>query len=67
MALTIDNWNTNPNRLWFVRLYDATTGIGAELYLSENTIRWYASQIYLKLGAAGRTAAAAAARKLGLI
>jgi hypothetical protein len=34
MAFSIDNWNINPNRLWFVRLYDAASGIGVELYLS---------------------------------
>lgn len=41
--------------------------IGEELYLSVNTIRWYASQIYLKLGVSGRTAAAARARELKLL
>ncbi len=41
--------------------------IGAELYLSENTIRWYARQIYMKLGASSRGAAVAQARQLGLI
>lgn len=41
--------------------------IGAELYLSVNTIRWYASQIYQKLGAGGRGAAVAKARALGIL
>lgn len=41
--------------------------IGAELYLSVNTIRWYASQIYQKLGAAGRGDAVAKARALGIL
>jgi hypothetical protein len=34
MAFSIDNWNVNPNRLWFVRMYDGTTGVGVELYLT---------------------------------
>lgn len=41
--------------------------IGAELYLSVNTIRWYASQIFSKLGISGRGAAVARARQLGLL
>jgi LuxR family transcriptional regulator, maltose regulon positive regulatory protein len=41
--------------------------IGAELYLSVNTIRWYASQIYQKLGVSSRGAAAARARELRII
>jgi hypothetical protein len=34
MAFSIVNWNVNPNQLWFARLYDATSGIGVEIYLS---------------------------------
>lgn len=35
MAFSIDGWNINPNRLWFVRLSDAGAGILAELFLTE--------------------------------
>lgn len=45
----------------------SNTEIGAELYLSVNTIRWYASQIYQKLGVGSRGAAVARARELGII
>ena len=41
--------------------------IGDELYLSVNTIRWYASQIYAKLGVKNRGEAVARARKLGVL
>jgi LuxR family maltose regulon positive regulatory protein len=41
--------------------------IGDELYLSVNTIRWYASQIYAKLGVKNRSAAVAKARELGVL
>jgi LuxR family maltose regulon positive regulatory protein len=41
--------------------------IGDELFLSVNTIRWYASQIYVKLGVKNRGAAVARARELELI
>ena len=41
--------------------------IGDEMYLSVNTIRWYASQIYLKLGAKNRGEAVAIAREAGII
>jgi LuxR family maltose regulon positive regulatory protein len=41
--------------------------IGAELYLSHNTIKTHARNIYLKLGAAGRDEAVARARVLGLL
>ena len=40
--------------------------IGEELYLSVNTIRWYAAQIYLKLEVKNRSAAVARARELGI-
>jgi len=41
--------------------------IGDELYLSVNTIRWYASQIYSKLGVKNRGEAVARARELGVL
>jgi LuxR family transcriptional regulator, maltose regulon positive regulatory protein len=41
--------------------------IGAELYLSHNTIKTHARNIYLKLGAAGRDEAVARARERGLL
>lgn len=41
--------------------------IGSEMYLSVNTIRWYASQIYLKLNVKGRGEAVARARELGIL
>jgi LuxR family maltose regulon positive regulatory protein len=41
--------------------------IGDELYLSVNTIRWYASQIYMKLGVKNRGEAVARARGLGVL
>jgi len=41
--------------------------IGDELYLSVNTIRWYASQIYAKLGVKNRGEAVARARQFGVL
>lgn len=41
--------------------------IGEALYLSVNTIRWYAVQIYAKLGVKNRAEAAARGRQLGLL
>jgi LuxR family transcriptional regulator, maltose regulon positive regulatory protein len=41
--------------------------IGAELYLSLNTIKTHTRNIYLKLGAGGRDEAVARARELGLL
>lgn len=35
MAFSIDSWNINPNRAWFVRLSDGGSGISVELYLSQ--------------------------------
>jgi hypothetical protein len=35
MALSIDSWNINPNRAWFVRLSDGGSGISVELYLGQ--------------------------------
>ncbi|MBN1119777.1 MAG: response regulator transcription factor [Anaerolineae bacterium] len=41
--------------------------IGDEMYLSVNTIRWYASQIYSKLGAKNRGEAVEIARESGIL
>jgi LuxR family maltose regulon positive regulatory protein len=41
--------------------------IGAELYLSLNTIKGYAKSLYRKLGAASRAEAVERGRQLGLI
>ena len=41
--------------------------IGAELYLSLNTIKTHTRNIYLKLGAGSRDEAVARARELGLL
>ena len=36
MAFSIDSWNINPNRAWFVRLSDAGSGISVDLYLTSS-------------------------------
>ncbi len=41
--------------------------IGDALFLSVNTIRWYASQIYSKMGVSGRGTAVARARELAVL
>lgn len=41
--------------------------IGAQLHLSNETVRWYNKQIFEKLGASNRTQAVARARELGLL
>lgn len=41
--------------------------IAEELYLSVNTVKWYARSIYRKLGVGGRTAAVTQARELQLL
>ena len=41
--------------------------IGDELFLSVNTIRWYASQIYSKMGVSGRGTAVARAHELSIL
>jgi LuxR family maltose regulon positive regulatory protein len=41
--------------------------IAEELYLSLNTIKWYSSRIYGKLGVGNRTAAVERARELSLL
>jgi LuxR family maltose regulon positive regulatory protein len=60
----------NDREVTILRLMSAGRSnreIGDELYLSVNTIRWYASQIYMKLGAKNRGEAVAIARELGII
>ena len=59
-----------PRELAILRLMAAglsNQAIGAELALSVNTVRWYASQLYAKLDVSGRGAAVARARALGLL
>ena len=41
--------------------------IAQEINLSLNTVKWYARQIYAKLGVSSRTQAVARARQLGLL
>src|SRR5690606_4865302 len=41
--------------------------IGARLFLSEETVKWYLKRLYRNLGVRRRTAAIARARELGLI
>jgi LuxR family transcriptional regulator, maltose regulon positive regulatory protein len=60
----------NDRELAILRLMaagQANRAIGDALYLSVNTVRWYASQIFAKLGVSGRGAAVARARELGLL
>jgi LuxR family maltose regulon positive regulatory protein len=60
----------NERELTVLRLMAAglsNRDIGDELYLSVNTIRWYASQIYSKMGVSGRGTAVAQARELGIL
>lgn len=35
MAFSINNWNLNPNRVWYVLLSDSGSAISAGLYLTE--------------------------------
>jgi len=35
MAFNITDWNINPNRHWYVRISDITTGIKVELYTTK--------------------------------
>lgn len=60
----------NEREISILRLMAAgrsNSEIADELYLSVNTIRWYAGQIYSKLGVKNRSAAAAQARKLSIL
>ena len=41
--------------------------IGAELFISMNTVKGYTKSLYRKLGVAGREEAVARARMLGLL
>jgi ATP/maltotriose-dependent transcriptional regulator MalT len=41
--------------------------IAEELYLSVNTVKWYARSIYDKLGVASRRQAGARAKELGIL
>jgi LuxR family maltose regulon positive regulatory protein len=41
--------------------------IADELYLSVNTVKWYARNIYSKLGVGNRRAAVIRARELGIL
>lgn len=59
-----------PRELAILRMMAAglsNQAIGAELSLSVNTVRWYASQIFAKLAVSGRGTAVARARELGLL
>ena len=38
MALAIVGWNVNPNIIWYLKLFDAGTGIGLTLYLSQSDL-----------------------------
>jgi LuxR family transcriptional regulator, maltose regulon positive regulatory protein len=60
----------NDRELSILRLMAAgmtNPEIGDQLCLSANTIRWYASQIFVKLDVSSRRAAVARARELGII
>ena len=41
--------------------------VASELYLSVRTVKWYASNIYAKLGVSSRTQAIAKARQLEIL
>jgi LuxR family maltose regulon positive regulatory protein len=41
--------------------------IAVELYLSVNTVKWYARNIYSKLGVGNRREAVVKARELGIL
>ena len=53
--------------LRFIAEGDSNAEIANRLVISLGTVKWYASQIYGKLGVANRTEAAVSARKLGLV
>jgi LuxR family maltose regulon positive regulatory protein len=60
----------NDRELQILRLVSARLSnqeIAAELYLSVNTVKWYARSIYDKLGVANRREAGSRARELGLL
>lgn len=60
----------NDREMQILRLVSARLSnreIAEELYLSVNTVKWYARSIYDKLGVAGRRQAGARAKELGLL
>lgn len=60
----------HPRELAILRLMAtglSNQAISAELLLSVNTVRWYASQLFAKLAVSGRGAAVVRARELGLL
>ena len=60
----------NERELSILRLMAAGLSnreIADELYLSVNTIKWYSSQIYGKLGVRRRTEAVDRAHELGIL
>jgi LuxR family maltose regulon positive regulatory protein len=60
----------NDREMQILRLMSARLSnreIAEELYLSVNTVKWYASSIYVKLGAANRREAGSRARDLRLL
>jgi LuxR family maltose regulon positive regulatory protein len=60
----------NDREMQILRLMSARLSnreIAEELYLSVNTVKWYARGIYEKLGVASRRAAEARAKELGIL
>ncbi len=60
----------NDRELQILRLMSArltNREIAEELYLSVNTVKWYARSIYDKLGVANRREAGSRARELGIL
>lgn len=60
----------NDREMQILRLVSARLSnreIAEELYLSVNTVKWYARSIYDKLGVASRRQAGARARELGIL
>jgi LuxR family maltose regulon positive regulatory protein len=60
----------NDREVQILRLLSARLSnreIGEELYLSVNTVKWYARNIYDKLGVANRREAASRANELGIL
>ncbi len=60
----------NDREMQILRLLSARLSnqeLAEELYLSVNTVKWYARNIYLKLGAANRREAVSRAKELGIL
>jgi ATP/maltotriose-dependent transcriptional regulator MalT len=60
----------NDREMQILRLMSARLSnreIADELYLSVNTVKWYAHSIYEKLGVANRREAGSRARELGIL